>query len=441
MEDKDMQFIENEEVKQDSPSFMKETIKQKPINKIKLAKRTAITAFSALIFGAVASFSFLVLEPMISNLLYPEEISKVQFEEEEIEISPDEMLSEDALQEDFMQEMEKLASKQTETYLSSDAYMLMYDGMYELAKESNKYMVTVKSTVSEVDWMQDTIEKEKVSSGVVIADNGAEYLILADTAGLASAEIYTVTFSNGVVKEAVLKQKHTPTGIGIFAVRRGSFSANDRRDLAIAKLGNSNTGISVGKPVIAIGRPLGQDNSLLFGMVSSKNNVLSLQDGVFQVVDTNMMDSTGAGGVIIDFNGYVVGLFTDSARKSKTHPYLSAIGISDLKLLIEKLSNGEKIAVCGIKGIDVTKEANEESGVPFGAYITEVSMQSPAMEAGLLNGDIIVEVDGVFINSFSDYKLALLSKTPGEEVKVNFKRFVGNQYVDMSVKIVLAEGN
>ena len=68
MEDKDMQFIENEEVKQDPPSFMRETIKQKPINKIKLAKRTALTAFSALIFGAVASFSFLVLDFIISFL-------------------------------------------------------------------------------------------------------------------------------------------------------------------------------------------------------------------------------------------------------------------------------------------------------------------------------------------------------------------------------------
>ena len=154
-----------------------------------------------------------------------------------------------------------------------------------------------------------------------------------------------------------------------------------------------------------------------------------------------MIDSAGAGGALIDLNGNVVGIFTDSARKSKSHSYLSAIGISDLKLIIEKLSNGEKIAVCGIKGVDVTKEANEELGVPFGAYVTEVSLQSPAMEAGILIGDIIVEVDGVFINSLSDYKLTMLSKEPGEEIKVNFKRFVGNEYVDMSVNLTLAEGN
>ena len=68
-------------------------------------------------------------------------------------------------------------------------------------------------------------------------------------------------------------------------------------------------------------------------------------------------------------------------------------------------------------------------------------MQSPAMEAGILNGDIIEEVDGVIINSFSDYKLTMLSKNPGVEIKVKFKRFVGNEYADMSVKLTLAEGN
>ena len=311
MEDKDMQMTDNEEIKEKTLSFMKETIKEKPVNKRKLAKRTALTAFSALIFGAVASFTFLVLEPMISNWLYPEEISKVEFPEEEEEISPEEMLTEDALQEemqeDFMQQVEEMASQETAKALGSDAYQMMYDGMYELAKESNKYMVTVKGTVSEVDWMQDTIEKENVASGVVVADNGAEYLILADTAGLASAETYSVTFSNGTTIEAVLKEKHAPTGIGIFAVKITGLSENDKKYITIATLGNSNTGVSVGKPVIAIGRPLGQSNSLLYGMISSKSTTLSLQDGIFQILDTDMMDSTGAGGALIDFNGYVVG--------------------------------------------------------------------------------------------------------------------------------------
>ena len=441
MEDKDMQIGDNEEIKEKTLSFMNETIKEKPVNKRKLARRTAITAFSALVFGTVACFTFLVLEPVISNWLYPEEISKVKFPEEEEEILPEEMLTEDALEEELMQQVEEVATQKTEKVLDSGIYEQIYDGMYEVADEANKYMVTVKGTVSQIGWMQDTIEKENVASGVVVADNGAEYLILADTSGLASSETYSVTFCTGTTIEAVLKEKHTPTGIGVFAVRRESLSANDKEQIVIAPLGNSNTGVSVGRPVIAVGRPIGQSNSLLYGMISSKSGSLNLQDGVFQVLDTDMLDSDGAGGALIDCNGAVVGLITDSARKNKLHSYLSAIGISDLKLIIEKLSNGEKIAFSGVKGIDVTKEAHEESSVPYGAYVTEVSMQSPAMEAGVLNGDIIVEVDGTIINSFYDYKLAMLSKKPGDEVKMGLKRFAGSEYTDMTVDLTLVECN
>ena len=79
MDEKDMQFADNTEVKEKMISYMHETTRQKPVNKRKLVRRTAGTAFLALVFGAVACFTFLILEPLISNWLYPQEISKVQF--------------------------------------------------------------------------------------------------------------------------------------------------------------------------------------------------------------------------------------------------------------------------------------------------------------------------------------------------------------------------
>ena len=68
---------------QNNTDFMKETIKQRPLNKRKLVRRTLITAAMAVIFGMVACFTFLLLEPVISNRLYPEEEPEaIVFEEE-----------------------------------------------------------------------------------------------------------------------------------------------------------------------------------------------------------------------------------------------------------------------------------------------------------------------------------------------------------------------
>ena len=105
------------EKNQDS-DFMSERIKERPVNKKKLLRRTVITASMAVIFGLIACFTFLVLEPVFSNWLYPEE-------EPEIIVLPDatdEMLPEDMLTEDdIQQETEtevKLEEEQIEQILS-----------------------------------------------------------------------------------------------------------------------------------------------------------------------------------------------------------------------------------------------------------------------------------------------------------------------------------
>ena len=77
--------------------FMIEKIKQRPINRKKLLRRTVITASMAVIFGLIACVTFLVLEPVISNWLYPEveeEPQTVVFPEDPEEMLPEEMLAE-----------------------------------------------------------------------------------------------------------------------------------------------------------------------------------------------------------------------------------------------------------------------------------------------------------------------------------------------------------
>lgn len=84
---------------QDNTDFMKETIKQRPLNKRKLVRRTLITAAMAVVFGLVACITFLLLEPVISNRLYPEEEPQAVVlveETEENEILPEDMIVDDS---------------------------------------------------------------------------------------------------------------------------------------------------------------------------------------------------------------------------------------------------------------------------------------------------------------------------------------------------------
>ena len=78
--------------------FLREKMKQRPVNKKKLLRRTIVTAVLAVVFGIVACLTFLLLEPVINNWLYPpEEAKEVQFPEETIteEMNPEDMLTVD----------------------------------------------------------------------------------------------------------------------------------------------------------------------------------------------------------------------------------------------------------------------------------------------------------------------------------------------------------
>ncbi len=73
--------------------FMIERIKERPVNKKKLFWRTMTTAAMAVVFGLIACVTFLLLEPVISNWLYPEEEPEpVTFPEDQVEINPEDML-------------------------------------------------------------------------------------------------------------------------------------------------------------------------------------------------------------------------------------------------------------------------------------------------------------------------------------------------------------
>ena len=130
---------------------MKETIKQRPLNRKKLIRRTLITVAMAVIFGMVACLTFLLLEPIISNKLYPEEKpSTVVFveETEEEEILPEDMIADESQMNPEPTQAPALEDEQIEQVLSEmqlgvEDYSSIYQGLSMVARDVQKSMVTV----------------------------------------------------------------------------------------------------------------------------------------------------------------------------------------------------------------------------------------------------------------------------------------------------------
>lgn len=417
--------------------FIKEKVKERPLNRKKLLKRTIVTASMAVIFGLIACFTFLVLEPVFTNLLYPqEETQQVELKEESIseEMRPEDMILEEET------ESETPAIPQTvveKVEIEISDYQRLYRLLYALVQQASRSMVTVTGVVTDMDWFDNTYENGGQASGLIVAENGKELLILTELGAVKQADSVKVTFNDGAQAAAQLKGADEETGLAIVSVVFEEIEEKTKENIETAVLGSSGSSL-LASPVIAVGRPLGTSASVVYGMVTSADTWANLADHNIRVLTTDMIGSSNASGVLINLSGQVVGIIRSGSSKSTAREsVLSAYGTADLRKIIEKLSNGQEIAHMGITGTDVPQDVSEELGVPMGAYVTGIIMDSPAMQAGIQSGDVIVKLGTADISSFSDYQEAMMNLSPDTAVTVKVMRQGQDAYQEMPIDVIL----
>ncbi len=434
----------NEVQKADS-DFITERIKQRPINKVKLLRKTLITAAMAVIFSLVACLTFLLLEPVISNWLYPEEEpAPIEFPAETEEMRPEDMIADDSEMEEpappveIKLEDEQIAKMLDNVTLDIDDYSAMYGLLAEVAKSAEKSLVTVTGSVSNVDWFNDTYESKDQASGVIVAKTEREILILVNYEKIMNAESIMVTFSKGAHVQAQLKKKDVNTKLAILSVEVDGLKAETIEAVAAADLAASSSSRAIiGKPVIAVGSPLGNGDSVCYGVVTSNSSSLDTVDSYYKLLTTDIYGSRDASGVLINVKGQVLGIIDNSHNSEDMQNLVTALGITELRRVIERMSNEREQAYLGTHGMDVTSDANENMGVPYGAYITEIEMDSPAMTAGIQGGDVITRIGERQIGVYGDLVNALAELKPEDMISITLMRQGPEEYMQMEVDVTL----
>lgn len=424
--------------------FITEKIKQRPINKKKLLRRTLITAAMAVIFALVACLTFLILEPVISNWLYPEEPALIEFPAETDEMSPEDMIVDDSEMaqaeepEEIRLQDEQITQVLDSINLSIDDYAAMYSSMAEVARNAGKSLVTVTGSVSSVDWFNDPYESKDQTSGIIIEKLNKEILLLVNYEEVIDAENIMVTFFDGSQEQAQLKKKDTNTKLAVISVESSELDSETLESITAADLSASSDsrGI-VGSPVIAIGSPLGNGDSVCYGVITSNSTALNTVDSFYSLITTDIYGSDKASGVLINTKGQILGMIDNSHNGEDMKNLLSGLGITELRGVIERMSNGRDQAYLGTYGTEVSLEINDSLGVPFGAYMTGIEMDSPAMTAGIQNGDIITKIGDQEINVYKDLVNELVELEPENTVSIILMRQGPEEYVEMEFDVIL----
>jgi len=415
--------------------MIKERMKERPINRKKLMRRTIITVSMAIIFGVFACFTFLVLEPVFSNLLNPEpEPEEIVLPEEMEEILPEDMLiTEEKPKPETTIQIQKYELDIMDTYNTT------YEELYKVVQNVQKSMVTVTEVNQDVDWFNNAYENKGQYQGIIFANSKTQLFVLIDSLEIESAEEITVTFRDGSSVPGTYVQHDTNLGLSVVSMNLSDISEETMDTIGVAGLGSSRSSGMLASPVIAIGRIFGNTESVAYGMITAENVILNLTDCNYELLATDIYGSETARGFVVNTAGYLLGVIYQEENAEEAKNLISFVGITELRKTLERMSNGREAAYLGIEGMDVTQEANSQQGVPLGAYVTEIIMDSPAMKAGIQSGDIITAIDGMAIPSFSQYVDVLSDYAPEETITVKISRQGTEEYREIEIPIILGK--
>ena len=417
--------------------FLEEKIKIRPRNRKRIVRRAIEVAMLAVLFGLVACVTMVIVSPVLEEKLFPTPINEVKFPEESASYTSEEVQPEDMLLEEKDEEPSIIIEEpDIETQLLEMIYLLK-----EKVKECEKWLVQVNGVSNEVSWLESTNTSSNVATGAIIADNGTELLILVEREYLSRADKIEVTFVDDTMAEGYIKGEDLDAGLAVVAVPKELMSASTLENCVVVEMASSNNKSLVGSVVMAMGSPNGVTGSVSYGFVSANSVEINSWDINYRLVMTDIYGVKNPNGFLVNLRGQLIGVLCNDYNFEDVGNMMTALGISELKKKIERISNAEAVALLGVKGTEVTDEANEQHNIPYGAYVLSVKLDSPAMKAGIQAGDVIVKVGAKDISSMNALSYHLHQLDVGQEVTVVIMRQSQGTYKEGTLNIVLGNQN
>lgn len=271
---------------------------------------------------------------------------------------------------------------------------------------------------------QQQFRQRGQGSGFIVDPSG---IVLTNAHVVNSADTVTVILRDGRTFQGEVKGVDDTLDLAVVKI--------EGDDLPVAPLGSSDT-VKVGDWAIAVGNPLGLDNTVTLGIISTLNRSSSqvgIPDKRIDFIQTDAAINPGnSGGPLLNERGEVIGINT--AIRADAEGIGFAIPIDTAKEIQDRLARGESIPhpFIGIRMAtitpDIAKEINSDPNALFqvpevnGVLVIEVVPNSPAAEGGIRRGDVITQIAGESVTSADQVQRIVEGSDIGQPLRFTIRR-------------------
>ena len=279
-----------------------------------------------------------------------------------------------------------------------------------------------------------TPKRAAAGSGVIISSDG---YIVTNNHVVDGADELTVTLNEN-------SKEYSARIIGADATTDLALIKIDAKNLPAIVVANSDD-VKVGEWVLAVGNPLGLNNTVTAGIVSAKAR--SMGQGVSSMIQTDAAINQGnSGGALVNTRGELIGINAMIYSQTGSNiGYGFAIPTAIMNKAVEdfKKYGSYQRAMIGIQGgsvkdyVDAMKDQDKEVsdyGTMEGVRIDKVIEDGAAADGGLEKEDVITEVDGKKVKTMGDLQAIIAQKRPGDKVTVKYLRNKKEKSVSLTLK-------
>ncbi|MDY6785168.1 MAG: HhoA/HhoB/HtrA family serine endopeptidase [Cyanobacteriota bacterium] len=287
---------------------------------------------------------------------------------------------------------------------------------------------------SQVPQMPDAQVQRGTGSGFITTSDGR---ILTNAHVVDGADRVTVTLKDGRTFEGTVLGKDSLTDVAVIKI--------EANNLPTAKLGDSDA-LQPGEWSVAIGNPLGLDNTVTAGIISAtgrSSGQVGVPDKRVDFIQTDAAINPGnSGGPLLNARGEVIGMNTAIIQGAQGLGF--AIPIETAQRIADELARNGRVehAYLGVQMVTLTPEVKQEINTnpngglnveaDKGVLVMRVMPNSPAQRSGLRAGDVVEKVDGVAIADANELQQAVEQAQVGQGLRFEVRR--NGETINLSVE-------
>lgn len=393
-------------------SFLQEVIKDEVGGTGKRKKRILRKIGVGIFIGLVACFTFSVIKPWVESRMSGD---------------PDEV----TIPRDTKQTAENEADRSGKdgNGQKKDNYSKSVKSLSDVAKKGKRSVVSLLVLTGATIGNKEFVSESQSVSGVLIADNGQELLILGPTMEVGETQQIQATFCDGKKYQVTEKKSDANLELTIYAVKESQLEEKTAKSIRLAALGSSYE-VKKGDTTVLLGMLFGQGDAVGYGVLRSSTEKAERADGTYHILGAELAGFTVGSGIMFNRQGEVIGIICDAAGEDAKEELMHAYAISDIKDVMQFLANGESVPYIGIHATDVSENIAEDRRIPRGIYVDKVEADSPAMRAGIQSGDVLTAIGGTDIENFEQYHELLMEEKEGTHLLIKgYRRGAKDQYV------------